>query len=109
MKALHMNKKWQKRLILSAVFFCIVILYASPVFATAIDAQDSIKTSFATLFDIVSAIVSAIGAVVLLWGFFEWGISIQSNDPVMQSSAFKRIAGGLVMVLAPQLISAFIV
>ena len=68
----------------------------------------TVTSSFSSLTDIVTALVSSIGTIVLLWGFFEWGTSMQSTDGVMQSSAFKRIGGGLIMVLAPQLISAFI-
>lgn len=68
----------------------------------------TITSSFNTLFGIVSALVSAIGSIILLWGIFEWGVSLQSQDGVTQSSAFKRIGGGLVMVLAPQLITAFV-
>lgn len=68
----------------------------------------AVTNSFSSLTDIVTALVSSIGTIVLLWGFFEWGTSMQSTDGVMQSSAFKRIGGGLIMVLAPQLISAFV-
>ena len=67
-----------------------------------------IENGFATLLDIVKALVSAIGTIVLLWGLFEWGTSLQSPNGAEQSSAFKRIGGGLVMILAPQLISLFI-
>ena len=66
------------------------------------------KLSFATLLDIVKALVSAIGTIVLLWGLFEWGTSLQSPNGAEQSSAFKRIGGGLVMILAPQLIALFV-
>lgn len=71
-------------------------------------AGGTITSGFTNLLDIVKSLVSSIGTIVLLWGFFEWGTSMQSQDGVMQSSAFKRIGGGLVMVLAPQLISVFI-
>ena len=67
-----------------------------------------IQNGFATLLDIVKALVSAIGTIVLLWGLFEWGTSLQSPNGAEQSSAFKRIGGGLVMILAPQLISLFV-
>lgn len=70
-------------------------------------AGGTITSGFTNLLDIVKSLVSSIGTIVLLWGFFEWGTSMQSQDGVMQSSAFKRIGGGLVMVLAPQLISVF--
>lgn len=69
--------------------------------------SSAITTGFNSLMDIVKALVTSIGSIVTLWGFFEWGTSMQSQDGVMQSSAFKRIGGGLIMILAPQLISAF--
>ncbi|MCR5451448.1 MAG: hypothetical protein K6F00_02340 [Lachnospiraceae bacterium] len=68
----------------------------------------SVTASFNTLKDIVVALVTSVGTIVLLWGFFEWGTSLQSQEGVMQANAFKRIGGGLVMVLAPQLITAFV-
>lgn len=76
--------------------------------ATSGAAGGTITSGFTNLLDIVKSLVSSIGTIVLLWGFFEWGTSMQSQDGVMQSSAFKRIGGGLVMVLAPQLISVFL-
>ena len=68
-----------------------------------------ITQGFSGLLDIVTALISAIGTIILLWGFFEWGISLQSQDGVMQSAAFKRIGGGLVMILAPQLLNIFLI
>lgn len=83
----------------------VMMVATVPVYAAG---ADTVTSGFNTLFDIVSALVSAIGSIILLWGFFEWGTALQSQDGVMQSNAFKRIGGGLIMVLAPQLITAFI-
>ena len=79
---------------------------ATPVFAADTGAQ-LVTNSFSTLISIVTALVSSIGSIVLLWGFFEWGTAMQSQEGVMQANAFKRIGGGLVMVIAPQLVAAF--
>lgn len=92
-------------------FICnaLALFYITPVFAaSATDGANVITTSFATLIAIVTALISSFGSLVLLWGIMEWGISMQSQDGTMQSMAFKRIGGGLVMVLAPQLFNAFI-
>lgn len=67
----------------------------------------AITGSFNNLIDLVKAIVSSIGALVTLWGIFEYGNAMQSNDGMMQSMGFKRIGGGLVMLLAPQLLTIF--
>ena len=99
-----------KKLAAAGTMTALMCLFlAVPVFADAAsDGATVIQTGFATLLDIVKALVSAIGTIVLLWGLFEWGTSLQSPDGVQQSTAFKCIGGGLVMVLAPQLISLFV-
>ena len=56
------------------------------------------------LYSIVAAIISSIGLIITLWGISEFGIAFQSNDGTAQAHSFKRIAGGLVMVLAPQIL-----
>lgn len=68
----------------------------------------TITGGFTSLIDIVKAFVSSIGTLIVLWGLFEWGNAMQSNDGMMQSMAFKRIGGGIVMTLGPQLLSVFI-
>ena len=89
------------------VFVFLMVLAGTPMTVFA-GGAGVINSSFGTLRDLVAAMVSSIGAIVLLWGFFELGISMQSQEGSMQSNAFKRIGGALIMVLAPQLISAFI-
>lgn len=101
-------------LMIMAIAFVFIFGLIPPDVAFATGAETSgaaggtITSGFTNLLDIVKSLVSSIGTIVLLWGFFEWGTSMQSQDGVMQSSAFKRIGGGLVMVLAPQLISVFL-
>ena len=70
---------------------------------------DVISQGFEGLLDIVTALISSIGTIILLWGFFEWGLSLQGQDGFTQSTAFKRIGGGLVMILAPQLLNIFLI
>lgn len=98
---------WRKTIPAGAAALLMLALMAVPVFAAG-EGAAVIENGFATLLDIVKALVSAIGTIVLLWGLFEWGTSLQSPNGAEQSSAFKRIGGGLVMILAPQLISLFI-
>ncbi len=74
----------------------------APVYATSGNAI--ITNGFSNLQSIVTAFVSSIGSIVVLWGLFEWGNSVQSQDGMMQTQAFKRIGGGLVMTLGPQLL-----
>lgn len=103
-----MISKNRKNMLLTALAVAaLTTVTMNPAFVYAAGAGD-VTAKFNSLKEIVTALVSSIGTIVLLWGFFEWGTSMQSTDGVMQSSAFKRIGGGLIMVLAPQLLSAFV-
>lgn len=105
------GKKEQSRRILAFMLIVGLSTLMSLGFVTPVFAADSgatlVTNSFSTLISIVTALVSSIGSIVLLWGFFEWGTAMQSQEGVMQANAFKRIGGGLVMVIAPQLVAAF--
>ena len=67
-----------------------------------------ITAPFDTLKELVAAIISAIGYIITLWGIAEWGIAYQGSEGTMQAQAFKRIGGGFVMVLAPQILAILI-
>ena len=60
---------------------------------------------FDAIYQVIAAIVSAIGSIFLLWGLFEWAQSLNTQDGGAQSIAFKRIGSGLVATLAPQIIT----
>lgn len=105
------SKKEQNRRILAFMLIAGLSTLMSFGIVTPVFAADTgaalVTSSFSTLISIVTALVSSIGSIVLLWGFFEWGTAMQSQEGVMQANAFKRIGGGLVMVIAPQLVAAF--
>lgn len=82
---------------LLAASMCSVPAYASG--AAAI-----VKNGFNIIYDIIAAVVSAIGALYLLWGVFEWAQSMNTQDGGAQSMAFKRIGAGVVACITPQII-----
>lgn len=63
-----------------------------------------VTESFKTLYDIVAAVISSLGLIITLWGISEMGMSYQSTDGVMQAQSLKRIGGGLIMIVAPNLL-----
>ncbi len=67
-----------------------------------------VTSSFRSFYDIVAALASAVGSILLLWNVVEWGITLNSQEGMMQARAFKGIGGALVMILAPQIISGFV-
>lgn len=76
---------------------------------TANAANTSIVTEkFDVLKDIVTAVISCIGVIYTLWGISEWGMGFQSQDGMTQAQSLKRIGGGLIMILAPQILSILV-
>ncbi len=112
-KTKNMDEKWRSRVARLAFLFVFgaALLYEPMMFTnattTTIDTS-SITASFDNLKAIVTAIISSIGVIITLWGISEWGIAFQGQDGTMQASAFKRIAGGMVMVLAPQIVGLLV-
>lgn len=88
------------------IAYCYFSMYMPVYAAKAGSTGTSVITSgFNSLYEIVAAIVSSIGQLLLLWGVFEWATALNSQDGTMQSMAFKRIASGLVACLAPQIVT----
>lgn len=105
LKLKEMSKRAGKILLMTTI---LVTASTIPVFAAGpATGADTITNGFVSLNDIVKSFVSSIGTLIVLWGLFEWGNAMQSNDGTMQSMAFKRIGGGIVMTLGPQLLSVF--
>lgn len=69
-----------------------------------VNATNIVTNGFNVIYDIISAIVQSVGALLLLWGLFEWAQALNTQDGGSQSMAFKRVASGLVAIIAPQLI-----
>lgn len=74
----------------------------------AAQGAEVIKNYTKSFYDILCAFVSSFGTIILLWGCFEFGTSLQSQNGSEQSTAFRRISGGLFIILAPQIIIGFV-
>lgn len=89
------------------IFMAAFILAQNPAVILAAEpngSAGSITSSFNNLKEVVTSIISGIGTIITLWGISEWGLSYQGSDGMSQAQGFKRIAGGLVMLLAPQIL-----
>ena len=67
-----------------------------------------VSNTVGKVYDIMAAFVSSVGSIIVLWMVFEMGIAVQSQEGTMQANGIKKVGGGLVMVLAPQLINGLI-
>lgn len=104
------QRKALQFLMIAAFVSIFIVVPQLTVFAEegATDGAAIVTGAFNNLIAIVTAMVSSIGAIILLWAFFEVGVSMQSQEGTMQAMGFKRVGGGLVMTLAPQLVNAIL-
>ena len=91
--------------------FVFIVMYYPQTAVFAADASEGaqlVSDTVGKVYDIMAAFVSSVGAIIVLWMLFEMGMAVQSQEGTMQANGIKKVGGGLVMVLAPQLISALI-
>lgn len=98
-----LNKKTITKTFFS-MFILTILMTCTPVYATG--AANVVTAKFTAFQNLLGGIISSIGSIITLWGISEWGIAFQGSEGTMQANAFKRIGGGFVMAMAPQILSA---
>lgn len=98
-----LNKKTITKTFFS-MFILTILMTCMPVYAT--EAANVVTAKFTAFQNLLGGIISSIGSIITLWGISEWGIAFQGSEGTMQANAFKRIGGGFVMAMAPQILSA---
>jgi len=99
----YMTKKHMKTfLMFSLIVFTVVC--PDVVFASQ-QAQNQVVGKFETFSTLFTDIISVLGQIYTLWGVSEWGLAWHESNGTMGSQSFKRIFGGLVVVLSPQILS----
>ena len=97
-------------LVFSAFFFYAAMYSGVDVLAAGKTTADTaeannVVSGLNTLYSAFGGIVSSIGSMIALWGFFEIGMAFQSNEGTMLSGSIKRVAGGLLVVFAPTFVT----
>lgn len=105
-----MDKKSARKIIKTATVLMLaaVCIFEPSLLVNASSDTSVITEKFTVLTDIVTAIISGIGVIITLWGISELGLSYQGQDGTMQAHALKRIGGGLIMILAPQILAILV-
>ena len=98
-----LNKKTITKTFFS-MFILTILMTCTPVYAT--EAANVVTAKFTAFQNLLGGIISSIGSIITLGGISEWGIAFQGSEGTMQANAFKRIGGGFVMAMAPQILSA---
>ena len=91
--------------------FVFVVMYYPQTAVFAADAGEGaalVSNTVGKVYDIMAAFVRSVGGIIVLRMLFEMGMAVQSQEGTMQANGIKKVGGGLVMVLAPQLISGLI-
>ena len=95
-----------KRSFSFAMILMAVYLNTCPAFAT--DATTAITAKFDIFYNLVASVVQSIGSVILVWGCFEIGNSMQQQEGGATTRALQRVGGALVMLVVPLIATAMI-
>lgn len=93
------NTKGKKIYSMIIMIICLGLFYVTPVFAA-----DAVTAKIGNIESLVSGIITAAGAIVLLWGVFEFASAYQSHDTSQQTQSLKKVVSGLIMVAAPTIV-----
>lgn len=96
-----------------AFILCVIVCFTffmmpHVVYADTNPGLDDIKAQMALLQELMAALVSSVGSVVLMWSIFKMGMAMQAGgNSGMEAQSFGAIGGGIFMVAAPQLVLIF--
>lgn len=87
----------------TAMVLSFILLFATPGFFYAGTAQ--FLQTFNTFETLFTDLISILGTIYTLWCIAEWGLAWHESNGTMGGQSFKRIFGGLVVILAPQILA----
>lgn len=106
-KKLSSAKKRELFAFVLSVMICF-IFFSAPHVIYANQGLEDIKAQMSLLQELMAALVSSVGSVVLMWSIFKMGMAMQAGgNSGMEAQSFASIGGGIFMVAAPQLVLIF--
>lgn len=90
----------KKRNAVWLVPFTVVMMTPMTAFAAS-----QVQAKINNLYQIVTTIITAAGAIVLAWGVFEFASAYQSRDTAQQTDSLKKVVAGILMCLATTIIN----
>ena len=91
-----------KRLRFPAAFTAALLMPVNGIYALT---ADEVTAPLARLLDILYAILTGIGSIVLAYNVFQLAVSIRSHDPTQRSNALLGVVCGLVIMSIPSLVA----
>lgn len=83
----------------------VVSVFAPDVFFASSSAKAEFMGKFESFETLFTDLVSILGTIYTLWAIAEWGLAWHESNGTMGGQSFKRIMGGLVVILAPQILA----
>ena len=94
-------------IMLCAVMYSAFLLSPMNVYAGT-EGLQKLNEQLSLFKELVAALVSSVGAVVLMWSIFKMGMAMQAGgNGSMEAQSIASIGGGILMMAAPQLILIF--
>lgn len=97
-----MKKEYVKH-VLGLLFFIGIVFWPEITWASQ-TAKAEVIGKFSSFESLLGDVISCVGTIYAMWGISEWGLSMHESNGTMGSQSFKRIAGGIVTMLAPQIL-----
>lgn len=95
---------YQKTLAFCGVFFCTVFGAAMPAFA--MNGETDPVTYINNFYTIICSVITAIGAIVLLWAIVQFTIALKGHDSGQRASSVIGIGAGILLICAPWIVKA---
>ena len=97
-----MNQKRQKQIV-KVMVMALVLSFCLTLTCQATGA-DAITGKINNLYNLVKSII-AIGAIVLIWGVFDFATAWQSHDSTQMTAGIRKIVAGVLMAGAGTVVS----
>ena len=95
-----MNQKRQKQIV-KVMVMALVLSFCLTLTCQATGADAIINN----LYNLVKSIIIAIGAIVLIWGVFDFATAWQSHDSTQMTAGIRKIVAGVLMAGAGTVVS----
>ena len=84
--------------------FFVCVLICPEVILASEAAKQEVMGKFYTFETFLADIISTLGSIYTLWGISEWGFAWHESNGTMGGQSFKRIFGGVVVTMSPQIL-----
>lgn len=105
MMNITLEKYNRRKKFLSALLVTGILVMAICPMAFAAGDSSAITGKIDALKGLVLGIIQSAGAIVLLWGIFEFASAYQSHDTTQQTASLKKVISGILMVAAGTIVS----